>query len=319
MSAFPIDRLRRSRLRVQQMELVLQLIEHGTISAAAAAMGLTQSAVTRSLQDLEALMEVTLFERSHHGVTPTRACRPVETLAHDFREGLEETARQIRAVVTGDDHALRVGAEPGMPMRMLSQAVNALLDDEPTLQVSLRCEDSASLMAAVGHGGLDLAVVRTDLGSQAERLRFHALGQQRLRVVCGIRHPLARSTHINAEQLAAQRWLLPSRDHAVTRRVDMAFSQLGLSPPTQRVEGIYSACLFPLIAQGSVLTIIDEGQAPDGLLEQKLFALPDLLNLAPIVVFAAEPMHGHQTLAVDRLRNLLHAPTKGMTTLRRRA
>ena len=47
MSAFPIDRLRRSRLRVQQMELVLQLIEHGTISAAAAAMGLTQSAVTR--------------------------------------------------------------------------------------------------------------------------------------------------------------------------------------------------------------------------------------------------------------------------------
>src|SRR5690606_32142033 len=148
----------RSRLRVQQMELVLQLIEHGTISAAAKSMGLTQSAVTRSLQDLESLMEVTLFKRSRSGVTPTHACRPLATLARDFRRGLDHAARRILPCGSGAEAIPQLGAEPGTPSRLRGQAVEALLREQPGVQLSIRCETRQSLLDLVGRGEMDLAL-----------------------------------------------------------------------------------------------------------------------------------------------------------------
>ena len=317
MPAFPVDRLRRSRLRVQQMELVLQLIEHGTISAAAESMGLTQSAVTRSLQDMESLMDVTLFERSHSGVTPTRACRPVETLARDFRQGMEDAARKIQAFESGDDASVKLGAEPGMPLRLLAQALEALLLEQPALQVSISCENRQTLLDRVGRGGLDIALLRTDLRTGMHHHRMHAVAQHRLRLVCGSRHPLARCREIDAETLSAQRWLLPSAGHPITRRVELAFSQLGVAPPEQRIEAEHSPLLLSLLSQGCAVAAIDMELAAEGLLEQGLFALPKVLDLAPVTVFLAEPAHRRPGTAIDRLHDLLQHPASEVAGLRR--
>lgn len=308
MKGYLIERLRRSRLRVQQMELVLQLIEHGTISAAAKSMGLTQSAVTRSLQDLESLMEVTLFKRSRSGVTPTQACRPLETLARDFRRGLEDAARQIQACGSGDEAIPQLGAEPGTPSRLLGQAVEALLREQPGVQLSIRCETRQSLLDLVGRGEMDLALVRTDLRAGMHLHRLQVLAQHRLRLVCGKRHPLASCRMIDPQTLSEQRWLLPAAGHPVTRRVDLAFSQRGIAPPAQRIEAEHSPMLLSLLASGSVVGAIDAELAAEGLQQQRLIALPDIIDLEPVTVFAAEPLHRRPDALISRLSTLLQQP-----------
>lgn len=55
------------------LRVITALSQHGTVSAAAEALNLTQSAVSKQLKVVEALVGLTLFERGRHGLMPTEA------------------------------------------------------------------------------------------------------------------------------------------------------------------------------------------------------------------------------------------------------
>lgn len=55
------------------LRVVLALAQHGTVSAAARGLHLTQSAVSKQLKAIEAIAGVRLFERKRHGLVPTEA------------------------------------------------------------------------------------------------------------------------------------------------------------------------------------------------------------------------------------------------------
>ena len=55
------------------LRVVAALAQHGTVSAAAEGIGLTQSAVSKQLKSIEALVGMPLFTRSPHGLSPTPA------------------------------------------------------------------------------------------------------------------------------------------------------------------------------------------------------------------------------------------------------
>lgn len=57
------------------LRVVAALAQHGTVSAAAAALNLTQSAVSKQLKAIETLVGLALFERGRHGLAPTEAGR----------------------------------------------------------------------------------------------------------------------------------------------------------------------------------------------------------------------------------------------------
>src|SRR5690606_24845876 len=140
---------------------------------------------------------------------------------------------------------------------LLTRAVETLLQERPGLSLSIRCETGQTLLERVGRGGLDIALVRTDLCAGLDHQRFQALAQHRLRLVCGNRHPLAGCRSIDAQTLSKQRWLLPAAGHPISRRVDLAFSQLGVAPPAQRIEAEHSPLLLSLLTSGSALAAID--------------------------------------------------------------
>src|SRR5688572_1819229 len=60
----------RSQLRIQQLNMILRLIETGTVRGAADELALSQSAVTKSLKELESLLGVPLFDRDARGLKP---------------------------------------------------------------------------------------------------------------------------------------------------------------------------------------------------------------------------------------------------------
>lgn len=55
------------------LRVVATLAQHGTVSAAALALHLTQSAVSKQLKGIEELVGMSLFARTSHGLTPTKA------------------------------------------------------------------------------------------------------------------------------------------------------------------------------------------------------------------------------------------------------
>ena len=67
----PSDWFLRSRLKMRHVLLLAAIDEQRSLHKAAAALHMTQPAATKLLADLEALLELRLFERTARGLTPT--------------------------------------------------------------------------------------------------------------------------------------------------------------------------------------------------------------------------------------------------------
>ncbi|MFD5318430.1 LysR family transcriptional regulator [Streptomyces sp. NPDC127098] len=209
----------------------------GSLSAAAADLGYTQSAVSRQIAGLERQLGAELVRRHVRGVRPTPAG---EVFRHHALRTLNEADRAVRAVRDGaPSRPLAVGATPSLAAGIVPAAIRRLLDGAAPLRWSLSPGLSARLHERVVAGELDVAVV-TDAPPglpDDPRVERRFLGMDEMVVVLPADHPLAGHGPVRVETLADETWVEDNdgsaallRQHAaragVTARVDLAAADL---------------------------------------------------------------------------------------------
>ncbi|WP_327749425.1 LysR family transcriptional regulator [Streptomyces europaeiscabiei] len=181
----------------------------GSLSAAAAALNHTQSAVSRQIAGLERQLGVPLMERHARGVRPT----PVgEVFRRHALATLNEADRAVRAVRDVGDGAahrpLAVGATPSLAAGVVPEAIRGLLRQTGSIRWSLLPGLSAQLHNRVIDGDLDIAVV-TDAPPglpNESRLERRFLGLDAMVVVLPVGHPQAGRGPVHIQTLADQSW-----------------------------------------------------------------------------------------------------------------
>jgi DNA-binding transcriptional LysR family regulator len=182
----------------------------GSLSAAAAELNHTQSAVSRQIAGLERQLGVPLIERHARGVRPTPAG---EVFQHHALATLNEADRAVRAARDLRDGAfsrpLTVGATPSLAAGIVPEAIRRLLEQAGPIGWRLLPGPSEQLHNRVIDGDLDIAVV-TDAppglpdDPQVER-RF--LGLDDMVVVLPVGHPQAGRGPVHIQTLADQTWV----------------------------------------------------------------------------------------------------------------
>lgn len=261
MHALLTDRIARSRIRIQHLDMVLKLVERGSVHEAARALGLTQPAVTKALKDLEALFGVPLFYRETKGLRPTPFCLPLERFARDVIFGLDETVASVAALLRGEEGRVTVGAVPGRALTLLTRASGRLQREHPQIVVCVSADPSEELLRRLEVGELDFALATRSAEMKEQDVSFVPIGTDPLALVVAPTHALLALQPVTLHDLAQQSWALPPRPNPARTQIEQAFAQLGEGPPQQVVETAGALATLEFVLNWDAVGVLDAGLA----------------------------------------------------------
>ncbi|MBW5484752.1 LysR family transcriptional regulator [Streptomyces bambusae] len=158
-----------AELAPQELRVLVAVADSGGFSAAAAALGLTQSAVSHSVRGIEGKVGTVLFERGRAGARPTPAGERAVAHARRILRMYEVLAAEARGAARGTVAGpLRIAAFRSAALHLLPPALERLTVRHPDITPEVRVvrELGAGTAGEVAAGRADLGIAT--LGGSAE-------------------------------------------------------------------------------------------------------------------------------------------------------
>jgi DNA-binding transcriptional LysR family regulator len=248
-----VERLAR---HTQALIQLIRISEHKSINRAAAAMHVSQSALTRSLARLEETAGASLFERTVKGVRLTTAGEIVLQHARVIERQIKGMRADLDAAVEPPQNCLRVGATPLVGSLFLHDAIAKLQAGYPKLAIRHAEGARPELLASLRREELDAVLSTFPFEDDEPGLLHTACFDLDLRVVVRASHPLSGSRPLHLRELSNCKWVLPHADTDLYRRVKRDFARAGANFPRSVIETSSPAAARHLMAASDALAIL---------------------------------------------------------------
>ncbi|NUR90909.1 MAG: LysR family transcriptional regulator [Nonomuraea sp.] len=197
------------QLELRHLRTLRAIADHGSVTRAAAALGVSQPALTAQLRRIEGVLGGAVFARDHRGVTPTAFGEFVLARARVVLAGVDEllTAGQPELA------EVRVGCfEHPVVVPLMDNLAAAL----PEARITLQTEHFVRVLVdMVANGRLDLALV-ADYPEHALRptpsFGMGVVAVEPVFVALPAAHPLAARESLDLADLAHEPWVVPPSD-----------------------------------------------------------------------------------------------------------
>lgn len=193
----------------QLLRALLAVLDTGSFTEAAAALGFTQSALSKQVAALEHATGAALFERQARGVRPTEAALRLARRATVVLDQLDVAERELDTLARPLQGASALGGFPATAVHLVPVALARLRVEHPTLRVTFVEGATPVLLRRVRAGRLDLAVVAGTVASSDDLagLRTEPLPAGRLRLAVSRHHRLAHLDRVPVAELAGEHWV----------------------------------------------------------------------------------------------------------------
>lgn len=161
----------KARFDSELLRTFVSIAETGSFTRAADLVGRTQSAVSMQVKRLEDVAGATLFVRNARGVALTPLGESLLTDARRIIRLLDQAAEALHP------NALEGSVSVGIPEEygttILPQILARFAETHARVEVTVTCEPSLALQAALERGDLDLAVTVVDDGRTQGEILLH--------------------------------------------------------------------------------------------------------------------------------------------------
>ncbi len=240
-------------LRLRQLRDLLVVLDSGSMRAAAAKLGVTQPAVTKSIRSLEAELGVELIHRTSHGVTPTPAGAAFAARARVAQRELDRGREEVIARRGEAAASLSLGVASAAMVLVATQAIVRFRQVHPNGRMHVIEGPGPTLLPLVRDGSIDAALTQRVSPSEAPGLTYRPLLRARLVVVGRKGHPLARARTL-AELIDAE-WLVFHAPRA-NGALEAATKIEGLPYPSRWVHCVSLALMLSLLRSSDALALL---------------------------------------------------------------
>lgn len=215
---------RKSWHSLPEYQALRALMQGGTTTAAADRLGLSQSAISRSIGNLEARTGLTLFEREAGRLRPTEEAVRLNRRLDPLFEALDRIDGPTQPV----RETLRLIAPPTYAHRFLVSQITSFLTINPQFFVSLEVNTSDEVVRGILDDRFDLGVTGVELLRAGVKLVPYRVSS----TVCVMRsdHPLAKGTSVGPEDLNNQAFVALTYRHARRTQLEKILNQSRSSP-----------------------------------------------------------------------------------------
>ena len=146
-------------LDLARLRYFVAVAEHGSLTAAARALGLTQPSLSMAMQLLERDLGTRLLLRDRSGVTPTATGVELLRRAPDLLGLVHSVEQRLRALESGDAGAFTIGCHESLGAYFLPELLAAFLPSHPRIELQLANDSSQNVRAGVLARKVDFGIV----------------------------------------------------------------------------------------------------------------------------------------------------------------
>ncbi|MGE0025265.1 MAG: LysR substrate-binding domain-containing protein [Hyphomicrobium sp.] len=243
-------------LSLRQIRYFVAVAEHGSVSATAHAISISQSAITEKIQDLEADLGFRLFERHSRGVELTLKGHQFLRHARKILTDLQDARRALRGEIVEGGGVLSLGVTPLVAGYVLPDLVTGFSGAFPETAIDTVEESGQQLEHLLVGGELDVAVMVLPVNMIAPALHTELVQVSPYRVWLPLGHRETRKVRVSLKDLADTPHVLLTVDQ-VAQNIEAAWRELGIRPTvalrTSSVEAVRG-----LVATGGHVAIMPD-------------------------------------------------------------
>jgi DNA-binding transcriptional LysR family regulator len=302
---------------VRRLAVLRELHRCGTVTAAAAALHLTPSAVSQHLAALSRETRTRLVEPHGRRIRLTGAGLVLLQHAETVLAELERTEAVVGSFASGGAGVTSVGAFPTAINALVVPAMARLRSERPAVRVNVSDHAGDAAVQALMRGEVDIAIWLVYPGSRAAEERG-AVGEPLLEdlmdVVLPVGHSRAGDSVVDLHELRDEGWVAGLPDSPCRKITEAACAANGFAPRVEHCTDDWTA-VVGLVGAGAGVALVPRLARP---VPPEAVVVRPVAREAPrrklqLLVRPAGTVTPHVTAVMDAIRAVAADVSRGMT------
>jgi DNA-binding transcriptional LysR family regulator len=243
-------------MKFSQLRCFIAVAEAGSVRQAGRNLNLSQSSVTKSIQQLEDSLQTELFLRGSHGLSPTEVGKMLLKRVRLIENELRQIRNDVETISGGVSGEIRVCASPTVSVGILPRAIAAFRKVRPNVKFYIEEGVYPDFLPMVRMGQLDFAIALVPETPHDDELQSELLLQDYLTPAVRVDHPLTGRGKLVLSDLIDESWVIYRRTHSGRDIFERCFKANGLTPPVHTIECTSFVCTTSLLENSDYLTLV---------------------------------------------------------------
>ena len=252
-----VDRIGR-RIKLHDLHVLMTVVQAGSMSKAAAMLNTGQSAISRSVAELEYALGVRLLERGSQGIAPTEYGRALLDGGTAAFDDLKQAVKNIEFLTDPTVGDVGVGCNPFLAASFVSAIIGRMSLDNPGITCRLETGYVEQLDRQLENRNVDLLITRPTRSIAGEKVNYEILFEDSYSFAVGAGHRWAKRRKIGLSELMDQSWVLPTPGSSTGIVAMNAFRKIGRGYPAKTVIVDLFAVRISLLLTGQFISIFPD-------------------------------------------------------------